>query len=227
MENKIEIVETKPINCTDIKQYAQELSLKVQTAREMIVSSEIEMKIANDLKVDLRKSIKAINDARMEKTRPLDESKAIIKSLYDAIIAEPEKAMKEIDEKIMSCQRELNRQAMEARRQAEEEQRKELARLEARKQEVKREDTKERIEEKIEELKTFAPVPEVAQPKVKGISTITEYEIIVEDIDKVPDMFIIKTVDEKALKALAKTKAGNLKVEGIKFVEKQRIVSRG
>jgi hypothetical protein len=65
-------------------------------------------------------------------------------------------------------------------------------------------------------------------PKVDGVSAVTDYEITVEDISKVPTMFNgiqILEPDIAAIKKLAKLMKGNIVIPGIRISETKTIRS--
>ena len=52
---------------------------------------------------------------------------------------------------------------------------------------------------------------------VKGCYIKTTFKVIVEDINQIPDDYIIPTVDEKALLDWARTTEGSVPVPGVRF----------
>lgn len=71
-----------------------------------------------------------------------------------------------------------------------------------------------------------APEPIKAPPKLAGVSMRDNWTFEVTDLEAVPDVFIIKTVDEKALNGMAKSTKGKKEIPGIKFVNRPVVSAR-
>lgn len=227
MSEKNQIVNVEPVDCSSIEMFSELLLAKSNTANILTIESVKDLECANNLKIQIRDDIKKVEDARLDITRPLNKTISTIKGMYDAIKVKPQEALKKLDDKILIFTEKQEKEAENERRRIEIENKKEVAKLEKRKDRATKPETVERIEQEIEEKENFSGVPRTVSPKVKGLTIITEYDVVVTDIEKVPDMFIIKTVDDKLLRAMAKRKEGDLKIEGINFVKRQRTVSRG
>jgi len=77
------------------------------------------------------------------------------------------------------------------------------------------------------ETEYYVPVVAKSTPKISGTSYMTVYDVEIVNIDLIPDTYIIKTVNEKALKSLATTTEGKAKVPGVVFNSRKVMRSSG
>ncbi len=85
-----------------------------------------------------------------------------------------------------------------------------------------KQDERRKLEAEAKETYGVEIVLDANTPKVQGISTSTDYEVIVTDINQVPVMFNgvqICNVDVSAVKKLAKMMKGKLVIPGLKINE--------
>jgi hypothetical protein len=91
-----------------------------------------------------------------------------------------------------------------------------------------KEDERKKLEQQALENYGVEVVLKTNTPTVEGISAITDYEITVEDISKVPTIFNgvqIVEIDTGAIKRLAKLMKGKIIIPGIKISETKTIRS--
>lgn len=81
-------------------------------------------------------------------------------------------------------------------------------------------DSKEAIDAVLELAEDPAPEVHIATPILRSKTSFTpSWDVEVINEDEVPDEYIIKTVNLKAIKQIVKDKKGNIKIPGIKIEE--------
>lgn len=92
-----------------------------------------------------------------------------------------------------------------------------------------KDDERRKLEQQAKEQYGVEVILDTNAPKVEGISAVTDYEITVLDISKVPTIFNgvpIIQVDISAVKKLAKLMKGKLEIPGLKIEETKQIRSK-
>lgn len=161
------------------------------------------------LKESASKAHKDLCDKEKEMLKPLKEAEIEIKAKMSKYISEQEEKARKEQEALRKAQEE------EALKQLEE-----AEKLKAEGKELEAQ-IQEEMAYAIDEVKT---VITPAIQKQEGISYITDYEIVIVDNNKVPTYingFEIRPVDVQAIKKLVKASKGQLKIEGIKILEKK------
>ena len=161
------------------------------------------------LKDSAKKAHSDLCDKEKEMLKPLKEAEIEIKAKMSKYISEQEEKARKEQEALRKAQEE------EALKQLEE-----AEKLKAEGKELEAQ-IQEEMAYAIDEVKT---VITPAIQKQEGISYITDYEIVIVDNNKVPTYingFEIRPVDVQAIKKLVKASKGQLKIEGIKILEKK------
>jgi hypothetical protein len=178
----------------------------------------------------LIKEIKDKKDGNIEKANKLHKS---LTAERNALINPLKLAEKTINDKCVAYRMEVRRKIDEENRKKQEQARKEEERQKkileerAKKAEEKGNTKKAEI---LKEKKDEVFVPQKScitqEPNVQGSTMIDHWSAEVVDINKVPDIYIVKTVNLKMLDELAKSSKGTAHVDGIKFVNNPKIRTR-
>lgn len=198
------------------------INLYGQFAKNHIINSP-ESYIRADRKIiegeHLKKEIKARLDpivsmrhkAHKEATKfrggMLDPIESFSKTLVEGMkIYQKQQDEKMAEEKIRLEAEAKRRQEIECLKQAEEME--------------KAGDSQEAIDAVLELAEDPAPEVHLATPILRSKTSFSpSWDVEVINEDEVPDQYIIKTVNIKAIKQIVKDKKGNIKIPGIKIIE--------
>lgn len=161
------------------------------------------------LKESAKKAHSDLCAKEKEMLNPLEEAETQIKAKMSVYITEQEEKARKEQEALRKAQEE------EALRQ--------LAEAEKLKSEGKELEAQmqEEMAYTMDEMKTVV-TPTIQ--KQQGISYMTDYEVIIVDANKVPTYvngIEIRPIDVQAIKKLVKASKGQIKIEGIKILEKK------
>lgn len=161
------------------------------------------------LKESAKKAHSDLCAKEKEMLKPLEEAETQIKAKMSVYITEQEEKARKEQEALRKAQEE------EALRQ--------LAEAEKLKSEGKELEAQmqEEMAYTMDEMKT---VVTTTIQKQQGISYMTDYEVVIVDANKVPthvNGIEIRPIDGQAIKKLAKASKGQIKIEGIKILEKK------
>ncbi len=180
----------------------------------------------------IKAKAKALEDARREMTRPLDESKARIIDWFRGplgLLGDAEAKIKSAmlaytEAERRAAEKEQRRLAEEAAASAERERAAILAEAAAHRQ-AGLDETAEDLEEEAEEVEP-APVVRVVPnlPRVSGIATRTVWKVRILDPDAIPREYMIP--DEKQLLAIAKATKGAKRIPGVEFYSEAVLAAR-
>ena len=180
----------------------------------VVVSAEHYRQISAEL-VTAKTIDRRIEETRLEMTRPLDQSKANIKSFFDGLRLRPKALIQKFTEALDRYDAEQRRIADEARREAEERARQEREfneRRAARAVERGDFDTAEKAQQAAATVSTPVIAPKI--PEVKGVATVEVWKYVVEDASILPREYLIP--DQVAIGAMVRAKKGDTKIPGVR-----------
>ena len=180
----------------------------------VVVSAEHYRQISAEL-VTAKTIDRRIEETRLEMTRPLDQSKANIKSFFDTLRLRPRALIQKFTYALDRYDAEQRRIADEARRQAEETARKAREfeeRRAARAVERGDFDTAEKANQAAATVQ--APVIAAKIPEVKGVATIEVWKYEVTDASLLPREYL--KPDEVAIGAMVRAKKGDTTIPGVR-----------
>ena len=228
-----ELVSTKAIEIADkqVKEQSAEAENMLIQAKDMTVINNEQYTNAAEILKRLKAESKRLDADRKSFTKPLDDLKKKIMERYKPVIDKLNFAYTEINNKMMSFEREQERKRIEAQRKLEEEarekERKEKEKLEkaAKRAEKKGDiDRAEELRETKEQVHEQAGEIQSSISKISGINIRKDWDFVVIDKKQVPEEY--KIINEKALRAMAKTTKGTAQIPGVKFIQKDTRVTK-
>ena len=177
----------------------------------------------------------ALNEQRLNLTRPLDGVKAAIMSLFRGPVELLDQAEQILKGKMLTYSREEQRKADEARLLAEraaQEQREKLAR-EAADLAAQGRTGEAAVKEQVAQMVVAAPIAAPAPPVAKGISTreTIEFEVVdlldlVKHVAANPDKIGLLAVDSTKLRAYVRGLGMATNLPGVRVFPKQTLAAR-
>lgn len=223
-----------------------QVSALTEQARDLQIVDVISLEAGNDIYRKIDRLLKEISSNRLEITRPIDALKKSIMTAEEGATAPLMASKKALQDRLYSFQKELERQAEEARKkaraEAEEKARVERERLEKERQ-AKIEADKKKAEE---EAALFGTEPEIPAPPPPPVVVVPTVEV--SNIPEVPKSAVRKTTrnvlvitDEKSipvelagvrllvpdLKAIEKLMKAGIAVPGCKLEAQEAFASAG
>jgi len=232
MSAQLQVVETIP---TDVQEKATAAESALGQARALSVTDETTYEEGGAFIRAMKDHKKKLNDERMELTRPLDKAKKTLMDWFNPHITNLDKAIKELDQKMVGYYREQERKRLKAEAEAAEKARKERERLEKRAAKAEEKGQEEKAEALRQEQEFVQHEPTAPAPvKQTANSTMrTTYAAQVADkltlleavVDGTLSMELI-TVNMTALNAIARSQKDTFKVPGCRLVKDTTTVSK-
>ena len=216
------------------------------TAEAFVIDSEVSFQMADEMQADWKAVAKAINDKRMELTKPLDKAKELWMNFFRPAIDGRTKAAATLQQKMSAYRRQEREKAEAARRQAEELARKEREKLEAearRREEaaakLKTRAGREKAQREAEELRqtaqmmpeTFAVSAPEPQTSASNVAQIWDVEEIADMpaylrwLADRPEWHVVLGFKDAEHKRLAK-QFHSIGVPGLKFIQRDSFRSK-
>lgn len=218
---------TDVILSDEAKKEISEVDVILQDANILTVENTETYSAAGEFLKRIKGKMKALNDQRLELTRPIDATKKAIKKLFD----KPLLVLEEIESKIKSSLIDYDKKQEEIRRAEEARlaalQKKEadrLARRAAKAAEKGQEEKAEQLQQEAQQAEAFKPMVPENTTKVAGIQKKKVWKFRILNARDIPRDYLIP--NEKMLGDVARATKGTLNIPGIEFYSED-IISSG
>jgi hypothetical protein len=202
------------------------------TKADVTISNQLEYEGASIVLKEIKSRYNELDTQRKKITKPLDDAKKEVMSLFKTPLELLEKAETKIKGLMISYTAEQERKAREDQRKLQEAADKETERqrklVEAQIERAKASDKDDKVEQLEAKKETIAPIsvptiaPQINTPS--GVSYRDNWTAEVIDANLVPREYMV--VNLQALNAVAKSTKGTLNIPGVKFVCTKVLASR-
>lgn len=229
MSNQITV---NPINVEQVETSSKDVVVLAEKTNQLKINNQDDYNSANDLLKTVKSRFKELETQRKEITKPLDDAKKAVLSLFNKPLEILENAEKFIKRHMIGYTEEQERIAREEARKLQEladkeaeRQRKLLdAKIERAEASGKEEKAEMLKEQKEEIVPTFVPYVAPAIETPKGVSYKLKWSATVIDENLVPREYLI--VNQKALDSIAQSTKGTINIPGVKFTSEKILSSR-
>lgn len=182
-----------------------------ELAKAYVVDNADMYVMAGDELKEIKARRKAIEDKRVEITKPMDQAKKAAMDFFRLPIDLLDDAEDAIKRAMLTWKSEQDRKEREAR----EAQAAEARRIQA--------EAKAKNPDQPPPVVVMPPVPTVAAPKMAGISTRKIWKFDVTDPAAVPREYLV--IDDAKLGAMARATKGTVAVPGVRFYEEETMAA--
>ena len=209
----------------DVKKLTAESGSLAEQYQDFAITNAIGYtEAANDLKL-IKGQLNAVNEKRLEITRPMDAAKKGVMDFFRPVVTRLENAERAIKKGMADWKREQDRLAAEEQRKEQERREKREAKLRQEAEEARdkgREARADILEDRADTV-TSAPVAP-ATPKVEGVSTRKVWRFEIVDPAAVPDQY--KTIDEKKIGGVVRALKDQADIPGVRVYSEDVVSAR-